>query len=336
MKKIINEPGELRRRDGRRDPARAPRTSSRPSGDDRGRSPARTLPQSGTGRHRHRRRLGPPAPVPGLRRHGLCPASPSATSSSSPSSEQIFAATKAVDGGAGVLYLYGNYGGDVLNFDLAGDLAELEDIETSTVVGARRRRQPAARACGRPARRRGNLLRVQGRGRRGRAGRLAWRRSPRVAEDVVEQHRDDGRRPVADDPARRGQADVRPARGRDGDRHRHPRRARHPPRRRSRPPTRSPSGCVDAIVADLGLTGGDARRSPGQRPRRDAARGALRPLPSRPPGCSATRRRDQRSLRRRVRHQPRDGRRLRLACSRSTTQRPSCSRPCRVAVLPGG
>ncbi len=54
---------------------------------------------------------------------------------SSPSSEQIFEATKAVDGGAGVLYLYGNYGGDVFNFDLAADLADLEDIETATVLG---------------------------------------------------------------------------------------------------------------------------------------------------------------------------------------------------------
>jgi dihydroxyacetone kinase/dihydroxyacetone kinase-like protein len=34
-----------------------------------------------------------------------------------------------------VLYLYGNYGGDVFNFDLAADLAELEDIPTRTVLG---------------------------------------------------------------------------------------------------------------------------------------------------------------------------------------------------------
>lgn len=54
---------------------------------------------------------------------------------SSPSSDQIFEATKAVNGGAGVLYLYGNYGGDVLNFDLAGDLAEMEDIPVKTVLG---------------------------------------------------------------------------------------------------------------------------------------------------------------------------------------------------------
>jgi dihydroxyacetone kinase/dihydroxyacetone kinase-like protein len=54
---------------------------------------------------------------------------------SSPSAQQCFEATKAVSGGAGVLYLYGNYGGDVLNFDLAGDMAEMEDIPTQTVLG---------------------------------------------------------------------------------------------------------------------------------------------------------------------------------------------------------
>lgn len=54
---------------------------------------------------------------------------------SSPSSSQVLEATKAVDGSAGVLYLYGNYGGDVFNFDLATDMAELEGIKTRTVLG---------------------------------------------------------------------------------------------------------------------------------------------------------------------------------------------------------
>jgi len=54
----------------------------------------------------------------------------------SPSSEQILQATRAVDGGAGVLYLYGNYSGDVMNFDLAGELALAEGIETASVLGA--------------------------------------------------------------------------------------------------------------------------------------------------------------------------------------------------------
>jgi dihydroxyacetone kinase-like protein len=66
---------------------------------------------------------------------GLCSGVAIGNVFSSPSSQQVFEATKAVDGGVGVLYLYGNYGGDVFNFDLAADLSELEDIETLTVVG---------------------------------------------------------------------------------------------------------------------------------------------------------------------------------------------------------
>jgi phosphoenolpyruvate---glycerone phosphotransferase subunit DhaK len=65
---------------------------------------------------------------------GLCSGVAVGNVFSSPSSEQIFEATKAVNGGAGVLYVYGNYGGDVFNFDLAADLAELEDIAIKTVV----------------------------------------------------------------------------------------------------------------------------------------------------------------------------------------------------------
>jgi dihydroxyacetone kinase-like protein len=66
--------------------------------------------------------------------HGLCTGVAVGNVFSSPSSEQILAATRASSGGAGVLYLYGNYGGDVLNFDLGADMAELEDIETRTVL----------------------------------------------------------------------------------------------------------------------------------------------------------------------------------------------------------
>jgi dihydroxyacetone kinase-like protein len=54
---------------------------------------------------------------------------------SSPSAQQCYEATKSVNGGAGVLYLYGNYGGDVLNFDLAADMADLDGIQTKTVLG---------------------------------------------------------------------------------------------------------------------------------------------------------------------------------------------------------
>ncbi|SOE95835.1 dihydroxyacetone kinase DhaK subunit [Burkholderia sp. D7] len=65
---------------------------------------------------------------------GLCGGVAVGNVFSSPSSEQIFEATKAVNGGAGVLYVYGNYGGDVFNFDLASDMAELEGIDIKTVV----------------------------------------------------------------------------------------------------------------------------------------------------------------------------------------------------------
>jgi dihydroxyacetone kinase-like protein len=43
-------------------------------------------------------------------------------------------ATKAVDGGAGVFYVVKNYTGDVLNFEMAGELAEGEGIQTDYVV----------------------------------------------------------------------------------------------------------------------------------------------------------------------------------------------------------
>ena len=52
----------------------------------------------------------------------------------SPNPEQMLEATKAVDGGAGVFYVVKNYTGDVLNFEMAGELAEAEDIQTDYVV----------------------------------------------------------------------------------------------------------------------------------------------------------------------------------------------------------
>lgn len=52
----------------------------------------------------------------------------------SPSAEQMADAIRVADSGAGVLRLYGNYGGDVMNFDMAGELVEFEDITCSTVL----------------------------------------------------------------------------------------------------------------------------------------------------------------------------------------------------------
>ena len=50
-----------------------------------------------------------------------------------PSPEIIFEATKAINRGKGVLYVYGNYEGDVMNFDVAAEMAAEEGIEVRTV-----------------------------------------------------------------------------------------------------------------------------------------------------------------------------------------------------------
>jgi dihydroxyacetone kinase-like protein len=52
----------------------------------------------------------------------------------SPTAEQMLAVTRRIDGGRGVVYIYGNYGGDVMNFDMAAEMADLEDIEVRTVL----------------------------------------------------------------------------------------------------------------------------------------------------------------------------------------------------------
>ncbi len=48
--------------------------------------------------------------------------------------DQMLEATKAVDGGAGVLHIVKNYTGDVLNFEMAADLAKGEGVEVEAVV----------------------------------------------------------------------------------------------------------------------------------------------------------------------------------------------------------
>ena len=52
----------------------------------------------------------------------------------SPTPDQMFEATRAVDGGAGVLHIVKNYTGDVMNFDMAAELARGEGIEVESVV----------------------------------------------------------------------------------------------------------------------------------------------------------------------------------------------------------
>lgn len=52
----------------------------------------------------------------------------------SPPPDPIVACAKAVDQGAGVLFCYGNYAGDVMNFDMAAEMAAMDDITVQTVV----------------------------------------------------------------------------------------------------------------------------------------------------------------------------------------------------------
>jgi phosphoenolpyruvate---glycerone phosphotransferase subunit DhaK len=52
----------------------------------------------------------------------------------SPTPDQMTDATKAIDGGAGVLHIVKNYTGDVLNFETAAELAQAEGIQVEAVV----------------------------------------------------------------------------------------------------------------------------------------------------------------------------------------------------------
>lgn len=51
-----------------------------------------------------------------------------------PAPDITFEATKAVHRGKGVLFVYGNYAGDVMNFDIAAEMAAAEGIEVRTVL----------------------------------------------------------------------------------------------------------------------------------------------------------------------------------------------------------
>ena len=52
----------------------------------------------------------------------------------SPSPDRIIEGIKAADSGAGVLMVIKNYSGDIMNFEMAGELAEMEEIKTASVV----------------------------------------------------------------------------------------------------------------------------------------------------------------------------------------------------------
>ncbi|MBI2859697.1 MAG: dihydroxyacetone kinase subunit DhaK [Chloroflexi bacterium] len=55
---------------------------------------------------------------------------------SSPSSDDMLAATREVNSGSGVLYLFGNYSGDKMNFEMAAEMAGIEDIPVKLSVAS--------------------------------------------------------------------------------------------------------------------------------------------------------------------------------------------------------
>jgi dihydroxyacetone kinase-like protein len=52
----------------------------------------------------------------------------------SPTPDQMLAATKAVDGGRGTLHIVKNYTGDVMNFELAAEMARAEGLKVESVI----------------------------------------------------------------------------------------------------------------------------------------------------------------------------------------------------------
>ncbi|MBN1538221.1 MAG: dihydroxyacetone kinase subunit DhaK [Anaerolineales bacterium] len=62
--------------------------------------------------------------------HAACPGAVF----TSPTPDQMLEAAKTVDGGKGVLFIVKNYSGDVMNFEMAADLAKMEDIEVESVI----------------------------------------------------------------------------------------------------------------------------------------------------------------------------------------------------------
>lgn len=54
----------------------------------------------------------------------------------SPGAQQMLEVIRAIDGGSGVLLIYCNYGGDCMNFSMAAEVAELENIRVDSIIVA--------------------------------------------------------------------------------------------------------------------------------------------------------------------------------------------------------
>jgi len=66
--------------------------------------------------------------------HGMLDAAIAGNMFSSPGPDRILEGIKEADSGAGVLMIIKNYSGDIMNFEMAGDMAGMEDIAVENVV----------------------------------------------------------------------------------------------------------------------------------------------------------------------------------------------------------
>lgn len=66
--------------------------------------------------------------------HGMLDAACPGAVFTSPTPDQMLEAARTVDGGKGVLFIVKNYTGDVMNFEMAADLAKMEDIDVESVI----------------------------------------------------------------------------------------------------------------------------------------------------------------------------------------------------------
>ena len=90
--------------------------------------------EAGQGRPGDRRRRRPRASFLGYVGKGLADAVAIGNIFSSPPPDPILQCAEAASGGEGVLFVYGNYAGDVMNFEMAAEMAEDEGIEVRTVL----------------------------------------------------------------------------------------------------------------------------------------------------------------------------------------------------------
>ena len=131
MTRLWNDPADVRRRDDRRlrRGERALRAPRAPAGSSAARScPTARSPSSIGGGSGHYPAFG------GLVGQGLAHGAAMGNLFASPSTQQIHAVASAAQRGGGVFFTYGNYAGDVLNFDAAQERLRAEGIACETVA----------------------------------------------------------------------------------------------------------------------------------------------------------------------------------------------------------